>query len=178
MRLSGVAWNCILTEGTEPDHRVNIFWWFSIVQTVAIFATPLMNLLIRPLGLVTAMRWVLIISFFLLSAAVVIRYRMTRELKVGIERREASKQESPLAAIKAYLPILKIIKASPVLLIFISLRTLFFAQVSLKGAFLPITIVQGMGFENEMIGTLNFVTGAVMITAQFILMPKLKTLFC
>ncbi len=176
MRLSGVAWNCILSEGTDPEHRVNIFWWFSIVQTLTIFVTPLMNLLINPFGLVTAMRWVLIGSSIIIAIAVFIRYRITLELPVGIERKEAVKNESPLAAIKAYGPLFRLIKSSPVLLIFISLRTLFFVQVSLKGAFFPITIVHGMGFENGIIGTLNFVTGAIMLISQFILMPKLRTL--
>ena len=174
IRLSSVAWNCVLSEGTDPEHRMHIFWWFNVVQTVTIFVTPLMNIFIRPFGLVPTMRFVLICSSFILTAAVIIRYRMMQELPVGAERKEIVKKESPLDAIKAYIPMLRIIKDSPLLLINILLRTLFFVQVSLKGTFLPVTIVHGMGFENEIIGTLNIVTGAVMLLAQFVMLSRLQ----
>lgn len=176
MRLSGVAWNCILSEGTLPEHRVNIFWWFSIVQTLTIFATPLMNLLIRPFGLVSSMRWVLIGSSIILTAAVFLRYHMMKDLPVSVERKKTAKNESPLAALMAYRTMIQSIKANPPLLIYILLRTLFFVHISLKETFLPVTVVQGMGFKDEIIGTLNFVTGAIMLLMQILLMPRLQKL--
>lgn len=176
MRLSGVAWNCVLSEGTPPEHRVNIFWWISIVQTVTAFVTPLMNLLIGPFGLVPAMRWVLIGSSVVLTIAVIIRYGMMRELPVGVEQQKAVRGESPLAALKGYLPILKLIFSSPLLLISILMRTLYYVQIQLKATFMPIAVVHGMGFADQIIGTLNFVTGAVMLLAQFLLLRRLRTL--
>lgn len=176
MRMSGVAWNCVLSEGTEAKYRVNIFYWFSIVQTITIFVTPLMNLVIRPFGLVPAMRGVLIGSFVILTIAITIRYNMMIELPVGIERKQASKNESPLFALKSYIPILLILKSSPVLLISILLRTLYQVHVGLRQAFLPIAVVNGMGFKDEIIGTLNFVIGAIMLLTQIVLLPKIHLL--
>jgi MFS family permease len=175
-RLSGVAWACSLSEGTLPEHRVNVFFWLNIVSTCAAFLTPLMSLLIQPFGLVPAMRWVLLGSSVLLVIAVYTRYRLMKELPVALERKEAARKESPLAALKAYVPMLRLMKASPLLLIFILLRTLFYVQAGLKMTYLPITVVHGLGFQNSMIGTLNFITGAVMLLAQFLLLPWLRTI--
>lgn len=175
-RLSGVAWTCSLSEGTAPEHRMNVFWWQNILSTVAAFVTPLMNLLILPFGLVPAMRWVLLGSSVLITFAIWLRYGMMRELPLGLERMEAARRESPISALKAYAPLLKLVLASPLLLIYILLRTLYYLQVGLKTTFQPITVVNGLGFENGIIGTLNFITGAVMLLAQFLLLPWLRKL--
>jgi MFS transporter, DHA1 family, tetracycline resistance protein len=175
-RISGVAWNCSLSEDIAPEHRVNIFWWLNVVATLTAFVTPLMNLLIVPFGLVPAMRGVLLGSSGLLVIAIYIRYRMMKELPVGRERREAARRESPLAALKAYIPMLKLIFSNPLLLVYILLRTLYYVQIGLKGTFQPITVVQGLGFSNTIIGTLNLITGAVMLLAQFLLLSRLRTL--
>jgi predicted MFS family arabinose efflux permease len=71
---------------------------------------------------------------------------------------------------------LKLVLGSPVLLIFILLRTLYYVQLGIKGTFLPITVVKGLGFDNGIIGTLNFITGAVMLLAQLSLLPRLRSL--
>ncbi len=175
-RVSGVAWNCSLSEDISPEHRVNIFWWLNIVATLAAFVTPLMNLLIRPYGLVPAMRGVLLGSSALLVVATYIRYRMMRELPVGRARMEAARRESPFAALKAYAPLLRLIFTNPLLLIYILLRTLYYVQAGFKGTFQPITIVQGLGFTSGIIGTLNLITGAMMLLTQFLLLPRLRTL--
>lgn len=175
-RISGVAWNCSLSEDIPPEHRVNIFWWLNVVATLAAFVTPLMNLLIRPFGLVPAMRGVLLGSSGLLVVAIFIRYRMMREPPVGQKRREAACKESPFAALKAYIPMLKLIFANPLLLVYILMRTLYYVQIGLKGTYQPITVVQGLGFTNAIIGTLNLITGAVMLLTQLLLLPRLRTL--
>lgn len=174
MRLSGVAWNCSLNEGTPPEHRITIYWWLSIVQTLSAFATPLMSLLIKPLGLELSMRWVLLCSSGVLTITTIIRFNMMKELPIGRERREAARKESPLAALKAYVPMAKLILASPILLVYILLRVLYYVQMGIKGTFQPIAIVNGMGFANSIIGTLNVITGSVMLLAQFLLLPKLR----
>lgn len=176
MRLSGVAWNCSLNEGTVPEHRITIYWWLSIVQTLSAFVTPVMNLLIQPMGLEPAMRWVLLCSSGVLTVTAIIRFNMMKELPVGRERRHAARKESPLAALKAYVPMTKLILASPVLLVYILLRTLYFVQMGIKGTFQPIVIVSGLGFTNGIIGTLNVITGTVMLLAQFLLLPRLRSL--
>jgi MFS transporter, DHA1 family, tetracycline resistance protein len=176
VRLSSVAWNCSLSEGTLPEHRVNVFFWLNIVATLSAFVTPLTSLLIQPLGLVPAMRWVLLCSSGLLVVSVFVRYRMMKELPVGLERKQAARRESPLAALKAYIPMMRLMIATPLMLIYMLLRILYYVQAGLKATYLPVTVVTGLGFDSGIIGTLNVLTGAVMLVAQFLLMPRLRTL--
>lgn len=176
VRLIAVSWNCAVNEGTPPEHRMNNYWWLNITGTLATFATPLMVLLIGPLGLVPAMRWVLFTCSAVQAAVFLHRYFLMKELPIGLTRMEAARKESPFAAIKAYGPLLKLLKASPLLLIYIAMRSLYYVQAGLKTTFLPITVVQGLGFRDSAIGLINLVTGAVMLLAQFLLLPRLRSL--
>jgi MFS transporter, DHA1 family, tetracycline resistance protein len=176
LRLIAVSWNCSLAEGTPPEHRLNTYWWINIIATLATFATPLMSLLFKPVDLVPVMRWVMLASSVALTAIFVHRYFRMKELPIGLERMEAARRESPLAALKAYVPIFRLLKASPLLLIYIAMRSLYYVQAGLKLTFLPITVVQGLGFQGGVIGLINLVTGGVMLMAQFLLLPKLRSL--
>jgi MFS transporter, DHA1 family, tetracycline resistance protein len=177
VRLIAVSWNCTLQEGTPPENRLNVYWWTNIMGTIAVFATPLMStLLINPLGLIPAMRWVLLGSSALLATAFVVRNRRLKELPIGLERMEASKGVSALAALRAYIPLLRLLKKNPLLLIFISVRALYYVQLGIKGTYLPLTVVDGLGFMDSTIGMISLITGVVMLLSQFLLLPKLKTL--
>ncbi len=175
-RISGVAWNCSLNESMTSEKRVNVFFWLSIVTTVSAFVTPLMNLLIQPFGLVKAMRIVLFASSAVLVVAVFLRYSMMRELPVGVERMRIASKQSPFEALKSYRPIIKNIFTNKVLLLCILLRTLYYVQISFKRTYEPITVVNGLGFTDKIIGTLNLITGIVMLMTQFLLLPKLRSL--
>jgi hypothetical protein len=122
------------------------------------------------------MRIVLLSTSAILFVAFLVRNHFLKELPIGLERMEATKNESPLAALKAYVPMLKMLKGNPLLLLFISLRALYYMQLGLKGTYLPITVVKGLGFANDAIGTINLVTGVVMLLSQFLLLPKLRAL--
>lgn len=176
VRLIAVSWNCSLNEGTLPEHRLNTYWWINIVGTLATFATPLMSLFIKPFGLVPVMRGVMLVSSVLLTAGFLLRYSMMKELPIGRERMEAARRENPFTAVKAYWPMVKMLVASPLLLIYITMRSLFYVQAGLKSTFLPITVVQGLGFSDGIIGVINLVTGVVMLLAQFLLLPRLRSL--
>ena len=174
MRLNQVSWNCLLTEDTQPRNRLNIFWWMSIANTSAIFFTPLMTPLIHRWGLPTAMRWVLMVTTVIYMIIYVVRYLVTRETDISRERREAARHTSPWAGLRVYGPVILRVIKNPVVLTFLLIRALYNVQFTIRGNFLSIAVVQGMGFGDSILGTINLITGVVMLAAQFILMPKLS----
>ena len=175
VRLISVSWNCTLTEDTPPERRLTMFWWLNIINNAAIFATPLMTLLIKPLGLESAMRWVLLPTAALYMTLFLIRFFISKESTVGRERIITSRGTSPFTAVKDYVPLIKMVFTNPVLLTFLMIRSLYFVQMGLKGVFLPITLV-GIQFDNSIIGTINWVSAIVMLLMQFVLLPRLKRL--
>jgi MFS transporter, DHA1 family, tetracycline resistance protein len=179
VRLTTVSWNCTLAEGTLPEHRVNIYWWVSIVNNLGIFATPVAGLLIGPgdpASLISAMRAILLISSAALASGFITRYFLTRELPIGLERMEAARRQSPLDALKAYLPLLRLLRGNRLLLGFIAIRSIFYVQLGLRQVFLSTATVDGLGFTTATIGLMSLVTGAVTLLAQIGLLPKLKAL--
>lgn len=179
VRLITVSWNCTVAEGTPPEKRLNVYWWLNIVGTLAILATPVMSLFMdksNPASLVPLMRTVLLGSSAILFITFIIRNYYLKELPIGLERMEASWHESPLAALKGYIPMFRLLRGNRLLLLFIAIRALYFIQIGLKGTYLPITVVKGLGFANDSIGIINLITGVVMLLAQFILLPKLRSL--
>lgn len=177
VRLIAVSWNCTIAEGTPPDKRLNVYWWLNIINTLSALCTPLMGLFVGsgdPERLVLAMRWTLLISALAHAASFIARNRMHSESAVGSERMLASKTESPLAALKAYAPMFRMLAKNPALLLFISLRALYYVQMNVRGTFFSVTVVQGLGFDYGVIGLVNLVAGACMLPAQLVLLPKLS----
>lgn len=177
IRLIGVSWNCTIAEGTPPEKRMTVYWWLNIIGTLSACTTPLMGLLVGsddPERLVSTMRWVLLASAAIHMAAFLIRNRMHKETAIGLERMEASRHESPTAALKAYGPIFRLLAKNPVLVLFIAIRSMYYVQMNLKGTFLSVTVVQGLGFDYGMIGLINLVSGLTMLPTQLMLLPKLS----
>ncbi len=177
VRLIGVSWNCTLAEGTPPDKRITVFWWLNVINTVSACFTPLMGLMVGngdPVRMVAVMRWVFLFSAGIHMLAFIIRNRMHKETAIGIERMQASRNEKPTAALKAYVPMIRLVLKNPVLLLFIAIRSLYYVQMNLKGSFQSVAVVQGLGFEYSMIGMISLVSGLVMLPTQLVLLPRLS----
>jgi len=124
--------------------------------------------------LVSVMRGVLLASACVHMAAFLLRNHMHKESAIGIERMEAARHERPTAALKAYGPIFRLLAKNPVLVLFIAIRSMYYAQLNLKNTFLSVTVVQGLGLEYGTIGIISLVTGLTMLPAQLLLQPKLS----
>ena len=178
VRLISVSWNCTLVEDTPPDKRANVYWWLNVIGTLSACFTPLMAIFMGngdPERLVAVMRSVLLVSAVLNAACFLVRHGMHRETAIGIARMEAARHESPLAALKAYPPMFRLLGRSPALLTFLLLRTLYFTQMNIKSTFLSVTAVQGLGFQYDIIGVINLVSGLVMLPAQMVLLRRLRS---
>ena len=173
VRLVGVSWNCLLTEDTAPNNRLTIFWWMNVANTTAIFFTPLMTPFINRWGLADTMRVVLLVTVVLYMGIYVLRQRVTRDTPISRERQEVSRGTSPLDGIRAFGPLIGRLLRNPLLLTFLLIRSIYYVQTTVKGSFFSVAVVQGMGFADSIIGTINLLTGVVMLTMQFILLPRL-----
>ncbi len=179
LRIISVSWNCCVVEGTPPEHRLNVFWWLNIIGTLSAFFTPLMALFMGAgdkAGLIAAMRIVLGVSAVLYAVSFLVRHRYLRESDIGVARMQASRGTSPLQALVEYPKLFARVLSNPLLLCFLLIRTLFFVHNGIKGTYLSVAVVQGMGFGQETIGFINLGAGLVMLASQFLLLPRLQTL--
>jgi len=172
LRIVGVPYNCIIVEGTPPEDRLSVYSVLNFSVILANFCAPLMNLLINPLGLVPAMRWVLITSSLLYTTAFVVRHFFFVDTDIAARRKEESKQETPFTALADYRRILRELFKSRALLVMILLRGLFFVQTNLRNTFLSVAIVQGLGFPITIMGFISVITGVCSLLAQLLILPR------
>jgi Na+/melibiose symporter-like transporter len=179
VRIIAVSWNCTLAEGTPPENRISVFWWLGIVNNMGVFATPIMGLLIAPddpQSLIGVMRTVLLGSSAALLAAFIGRHLLLRELPIGRERMEIARRQSPLDALKAYLPMFRLLRGNRTLLVLLIVRSVYYVQLGLKATFQGVAVVDGLGFPDGMIGIMSLITGAVMILSQLVALSRMQRL--
>ena len=173
VRIVAVPYGCVLVEGTPPENRLSVYSVLNLAAILANFCAPLMIVFINPLGLVPAMRAVLIASSIIYTITFIIRHIYLKDTEIAIKRKEESKQETPFSAIIDYKRILKNLINSKVLLILIIMRALHFVQNNMRNTYLSVTIIQGLGFHITVMSLVSILTGVVTLFAQLLIMPKL-----
>jgi MFS family permease len=179
VRIVSVSWNCCVVEDTPPENRINIFWWLNIIGTLSALFTPLMALFIGSgdnASLIHAMRIVLGGTAVIYAVSFLVRFYYMRETTVGQQRMASSRGTSPLTALGEYPRLFARVLANPLLLCFLLIRTLFFVHNGIKGTYLSVAVVQGLGFGQDAIGLINLGAGLVMLVSQFLLLPRLQTI--
>jgi MFS family permease len=173
MRMVTVPYACVLQEETPPENRLSVYSVLNLSNTIANFCAPLMNLLINPMGLVPAMRGVLITTSVIYSITFIIRHKYIKDTAIAITRKQESKKDTPFTAIAGYKKIIKELLATKVLLVYLFMRALYFVQMNLKNTYLSVTIIQGLNFQITTMSLVSILTGVVGILAQLVIMPKL-----
>jgi len=173
IRMVTVPYNCILIEDTPPENRLSVFSVLNLAAILANFCAPLMNLFINPLGLVPAMRAVLIFSSVIYCVMFVVRHCFFKDTEIAVQRKVESRNDTPFSAIIAYKRIFKELFHSRILLILLLMRTLYLVQSNLRNTYLSVAVVQGFGFQITTMSLVSIITGAVSFVTQLLIVPKL-----
>ncbi len=85
-QVESAAWNCLLVEDAQQDQIVDMYNWATISGLLAVFFAPLAGILIRQMPFVRAIRYILVFSFFLISAKITGLYFWSSETRHGQKR--------------------------------------------------------------------------------------------
>jgi len=172
IRLVTVPYNCLLVEDTPPENRLSVYSVLNFTIILANFCAPLMNLIINPYGLVPAMRMVLLASTAVYTATFVARHFLLKETAISLRRKAESRSETPFSSLADYRRIVRELFRSRELLLFIAIRSLYYIQANVRGTYLSVMIVQGLGFPVSTLGTVNVASGLVALAAQVAVLPR------
>lgn len=90
LKVSEVAWDCLLVEDAPKDKITKLYSWVLIFTNISALFTPIASLLVAHLTLVPAMRILYINAFIIMTIKIFILYRYSTETKIGkIKKKES-----------------------------------------------------------------------------------------
>lgn len=94
MKVTTVSWDCLLVEDAPKDKITQIYSWVMIATNLSALFAPISSILVSRLTLQPAIRILYINAFVIMTAKIIILYRLSTETKVGKIRQEATKDMS------------------------------------------------------------------------------------
>ncbi|MDD2955682.1 MAG: MFS transporter [Oscillospiraceae bacterium] len=93
-KISDVAWNLLLIEGSDDDQRLAAFNLFGIIDIVAGLFTPLAGMVVANFGVAVSERGFLLFAFVMMAAQALWRNHYYRESELGAKMAEQSRNVS------------------------------------------------------------------------------------
>ncbi len=101
-QITSISWTCLLVEDCDKNKLVPIFTWTTICGLLAVFFAPLSGLLVSRVGIIAAMRILLLIAFSLMTAKFVILFIFSHETKQGLVQMQATRHAPPRRFLSEY----------------------------------------------------------------------------
>ncbi|MDR1599748.1 MAG: MFS transporter [Oscillospiraceae bacterium] len=112
MKVTTVSWDCLLVEDAPPDKVTQLYTWVIICGNMSALFAPIASIMVSRLTMVPAVRILYINAFVVMTAKIIILYKLSRETRVGVARREAAKGWTLRAVIGNYAQSVRNIRAS------------------------------------------------------------------
>lgn len=94
MKITTVSWDCLLVEDAPKDKITHIYSWVLISANLSALFAPISSILVAKLTLAPAIRILYINAFIIMTAKIIILYKLSTETAVGKVRREATRNMS------------------------------------------------------------------------------------
>lgn len=102
MKITTVSWDCLLVEDAPKDKITHIYSWVIIFSNLSALFAPISSILVAKLTLAPAIRILYINAFIVMTAKLIILYKLSTETEVGIIRREATRGMSWMEMLSGY----------------------------------------------------------------------------
>ena len=112
MRITAVSWDCLLIEDAPKDKITKIYSLVIISSNLSALFAPISSILVSRLTLAPAIRILYINAFIVMTAKILILYKLSTETAVGKIRREASRDKTWGEMLSGYKTAIKKILAS------------------------------------------------------------------
>ena len=90
MKITQVSWDCLLVEDAPKDKITHIYSWVIISGNLSALFAPISSILVAKLTLAPAIRILYINAFIIMTAKILILYKLSTETRTGKIRREAT----------------------------------------------------------------------------------------
>jgi len=173
-RISMNSWNCLLVEDTDPALLVPVYSWIYISGLVAAFIAPFGGLLISRFTLVSTVRALFVLAFFMMTAKFLIMNQLVSETNQGRVRMQETRGKSVFAVLLESRDVLGQILHAPVILLTIGLMVFVSISQTIRGTFWSILVVEKLQVPASSLALFFSGRSIVMLLVYFLVMPRLR----
>lgn len=94
MKITTVSWDCLLIEDAPKDKITQIYSWVIIAGNLSALFAPISSILVSKLTLTPAIRILYINAFVIMTAKLILLYKLSTETRIGKIRQEAVRHMS------------------------------------------------------------------------------------
>ncbi|MDQ0113986.1 MFS transporter [Paenibacillus harenae] len=172
-RVPHTAFYCLLVEDTEPKDRTFVFSVLQFVGMLGGLFAPLGGLLVAHYGLIPGMRIMYILACVCMTIQFVGRHFATRETEIGLRKIAETRSVGFMAGLREYKGvILGMAENKPLLMIF-GVYILFQFQLTMKGTYLSLFLVDDLKLDSGLVSIFPAVTSIIMLLSMWLLLPRL-----
>jgi DHA1 family tetracycline resistance protein-like MFS transporter len=175
-RISHTAWTCLMVEDAEERHLVHIWTWIMIFAVCSSLFTPLGGWFVARLGLVPAMRGLLVFGFLMITAKAVVLYIYSHETVRGQQRIEETRHRSLLSLLGEYRSVFVQLLHSKPILAALSLMVISNSYFTVSGSFWGVLFTTKLGFAESGISIYVTLRAIIMALCFFLIGPRLTSL--
>ncbi|WP_274366056.1 MFS transporter [Paenibacillus thermotolerans] len=173
-RIPHTALYCLLVEDTPPKHRTAVFSVLQFASVVGGLFAPLGGLLVSHYSLIDGVRIMYIIAFAGMTTQFIGRHFSTRETDIGLRKMRETRGRSAAEGLREYFGVIRSLVSSKPLLLIFGVYILFNFQMTMKGTYLSIYLVDHLSFEDWIISVFPAASSVVMLLIMWFVQPKIK----
>ena len=166
------VWECLLVEGTGPEHTAGIYAYVSAIYNIGALSTPIAGYLVGLYGVDQGSRLLFTLTFFSLIPMFSIRQVYLRETEIGYQ----IMKEQKFAGFKGYLESLSMIKRNRIMaaLLFSSIVGNFYYAVS---RYLPLYLIdsRGLGLAEDVASLMPSVSSISALMMVSLIVPRIAS---
>ncbi|SHF44915.1 Sugar phosphate permease [Caldanaerobius fijiensis DSM 17918] len=173
VKVSEIAWRCILVDDSSPQERIVIWSFQNIVFVIGGLFVPLGGILVSHYGVVFATRIMYIIGFVAMSIGIFIRYANITETSIGIMMMQKNKNGGYKEVMKDVLDAIKYILTHPENLLLLTIVVLNNFQFILKNTYNNLYLISHLKISDRMVSIFPAISTIMTLIAMFVIIPKM-----
>ncbi|MBA3075623.1 MAG: MFS transporter, partial [Anaerolineae bacterium] len=170
------AWTCLLVEDAEERHVVHMWTWIMIFAVCSAFFSPLGGWIVQKVGLVPAMRGLLVFGSIMITAKAAILYAFSKETVRGVQRMEETRNSSIISLLGDYRSVIGQVFRSKAILGALSLMVITNIFSMVNGSFWGVLFTSKLGFDNSQISIFVMLRSIIMTVGFFVIGPRLTNI--
>jgi MFS family permease len=175
-RIAHTAWTCLLVEDAEERHVVHMWTWIMIFAVCSAFFSPLGGLIVQKVGLVPAMRGLLVFGSLTITAKAAILYIFSKETVRGVQRMKETRSSSIISLLGDYRSVIKQVFQSKAILGALALMVITNIFFTVNGSFWGVLFTSKLGFDNSQISLFVMLKSIVTTIGFFVIGPRLTNI--
>lgn len=173
VKVSSIAWYCLLSEDVEEKKRAKVFGIMNVVMAAPGILMPAAGMLMGQYGIIPTIRAFYLLGAISMTISFFIRNAYIRETRVGLELMEKHRTLSFAGSFKAYFfTVLKAYKNRS--FVIISLLYVIVNFTTSMGFVQVLYLQSNLGFGEEAISLTQVITAVVNLVFFLLLIPRLR----